>query len=356
MANWQTGWPQAGPRSGWVGSQLHIDELTFPIAPAGLEILRSRAGKLLRMPGAAGEPDSQFTPESAVSAFLAPVIQMIKHGPGIVLLRGLDPSRDSLEELGKMFWLIGRHIGSPLSQNAAGERLTRVEATDGARQGVLRAYLSDGSLSFHTDPTEILALLCVRQAQSGGVNRFVSSLQVREVIAREFPEHLPALERGFRYSRLDEQPPGAAPITPYQVPVFATARGLMSCCWVGRVGAQLAAQQGGAELSAAQAAALEVFEQVAGRIEHQFHALLEPGDIVFVNNYEVMHARESFQDSGDPARKRLLLRLWLECDPSRPLSPQMYIHQNASGRNGVDPVPGGSGGRAWIRRTAPRAG
>jgi hypothetical protein len=36
-----------------------------------------------------------------------------------------------------------------------------------------------------------------------------------------------------------------------------------------------------------------------------------PGDIQFLNNRVVLHSRTDFVDHAEPARKRLLLRLWL---------------------------------------------
>ena len=42
-----------------------------------------------------------------------------------------------------------------------------------------------------------------------------------------------------------------------------------------------------------------------------------------MNNYTVLHARTGFEDWPDPNRRRLLLRLWLEIDPPRPLHPNL---------------------------------
>ena len=39
---------------------------------------------------------------------------------------------------------------------------------------------------------------------------------------------------------------------------------------------------------------------------------LEPGDMQFVNNYHVLHARTAYEDWPERNRKRHLKRLWLE--------------------------------------------
>jgi alpha-ketoglutarate-dependent taurine dioxygenase len=37
----------------------------------------------------------------------------------------------------------------------------------------------------------------------------------------------------------------------------------------------------------------------------------EPGDIQFLNNGRILHAREAYDDWEDPDKRRHLLRLWL---------------------------------------------
>ena len=41
---------------------------------------------------------------------------------------------------------------------------------------------------------------------------------------------------------------------------------------------------------------------------------LEPGDMQFVNNYHVLHAREAYEDDRAAGRIRHLKRLWLETE------------------------------------------
>ena len=46
----------------------------------------------------------------------------------------------------------------------------------------------------------------------------------------------------------------------------------------------------------------------------------EPGDIQWLNNYVILHSRTEFEDYDDAARRRLLLRLWLNHPGARPLA------------------------------------
>jgi hypothetical protein len=38
---------------------------------------------------------------------------------------------------------------------------------------------------------------------------------------------------------------------------------------------------------------------------------LEPGDIQWLSNHSILHARTAYDDHPEPGRKRQLLRLWL---------------------------------------------
>ena len=48
----------------------------------------------------------------------------------------------------------------------------------------------------------------------------------------------------------------------------------------------------------------------------QFHVsmTMQPGDMQFVNNYHVLHARAAYADDRANGRIRHLKRLWLETD------------------------------------------
>jgi hypothetical protein len=48
---------------------------------------------------------------------------------------------------------------------------------------------------------------------------------------------------------------------------------------------------------------------------------LEPGDMQFLHNHQVLHARTAYEDHPEPERKRHLLRLWLSPPNGRPLPP-----------------------------------
>jgi len=64
-------------------------------------------------------------------------------------------------------------------------------------------------------------------------------------------------------------------------------------------------------LSQQQRNAISVFETIAWDLMEQF--ILQPGDVLLLNNHTMLHARSEFQDGPEPHQRRHLIRLWLGC-------------------------------------------
>lgn len=62
-------------------------------------------------------------------------------------------------------------------------------------------------------------------------------------------------------------------------------------------------------LSPAQLEAADVVEATCKRLA--LHMILEVGDIQFLSNEHVLHARTEYKDHAPPAPRRHLMRLWL---------------------------------------------
>ena len=117
-----------------------------------------------------------------------------------MLLQGLDPSRYSLDQLKLLYAAIARQVGNFVYSNRAGEVMREIRdvGRDGGRQAVQRygalperegaflsSYartLSNGSLRFHTDRCDVVALFCVRQAARGGLSQLCSSPAVHNAM------------------------------------------------------------------------------------------------------------------------------------------------------------------------------
>ncbi len=326
----------------WYGRDFaSLDAIAVDLTPAHLAALDELMAKLRRagLPfHAVGRADFDHP---ALNADLAAIRAEVRNGRGIVFLRGLPVDRYSVAEMETMFWGIGTHFGRGHSQSAAGDLMGHVQdktdALAGKQSG--RGYLSRRHLSPHTDMTEILAMLSLRTAREGGESVFASAMTMWDIVAAEHPEYLPVYLRGFPYHRRNEQADDAEPITPYNVPLFATRDGVTSCFYVRDI-IDVAMRDLGRGYTELERAALDFFEEVFARDEVKLELVMQPGDAVFLNNHEVLHGRRTFADHPEPERKRLLFRLQLQADPTRPVPRELFIYQNKDGGYGIDPQPG----------------
>ncbi|HEX3864098.1 MAG TPA: TauD/TfdA family dioxygenase [Stellaceae bacterium] len=322
-------------QNGWLGSEIDRNSVYWSFTPAHLTAI----DECMEQVAKANIPFHQIRREHfthpALNADLAAVLKQIKNGPGLLIMRGFPVDKYTAEEMQAVYWGIGTHFGHGCSQSADGDYLGHVTNVEKASRG----YTTSRELTLHTDSAEIVGLLCVRDAREGGLSIYASSLKIHEIVEREHPEYLPVLERGFRCDRRGEEAPGDDPVTPYHVPVFSTRDGVLSCRYVRGV-IDRGAETLGQPLSDLEKAALAFIDQVAMRDEVRFEVMLRPGEASFIDNYEMLHARTGFVDWDEPAKKRLLYRLWLEGEPPRPMVPETQLYRNRSGHMGVDPQPG----------------
>jgi hypothetical protein len=281
---------------------------------------------------------------------LSPVIGEIRYqiedGRGFVVVRRLPVEDYSKDEIGMIFWGIGTHLGCGLSQSVLGDRLGHVK--DFSREDPLaRAYRNKQELSPHTDSCDLVGLACLRDAKLGGVSRLTSALTVHNVMLEECPEALERLYCGYVFHRRGEEKPGDLPYTPYRVPVYSNTEGKVSARYV-RTYVEAGEAAAGRPMGAVELAVLDRFEEVTKRTEVMLEFTLQPGEIYFINNYTILHARTAFDDGdAEEDRRRHLLRLWLEVPSMRAVHP--YIR-----RNGIDAVPGRTPSFDWARLTKNR--
>jgi hypothetical protein len=261
---------------------------------------------------------------------LAAVAATLERGSGFTLLRGLPAEQLPEALLQIAFWGMGTHLGVGVSQSASGDRLGHV--FDRGSPDKERYYTRGGALEFHMDPVDVVGLLCLRSAASGGASRVVSAGQLHNAIRAERPDLLRLLYRGFHNSRR-----GHGEATPSErVPVFAQGAHGLECYFL-PVTIRQAVEQG-CPLSALEEEALAFVDEVANRPGVFLDMDFRPGDIQFLNNRLILHARTDYVDHPEPERKRHLLRLWLMMSqwPSRPEAMSFHGRVDRAG-GGVQP-------------------
>ena len=136
----------------------------------------------------------------------------LEQGFGFLLLRGfpidlLDERETELAYLG-----LGTHLGTPVGQNKQGELLTHVrDERLPADAGKVRLYRTRERQDFHTDGADIIGLLCLHRAASGGESKLVSSWALYNELLDRRPDLLDALYEPMGWDRQGDVPPGEAP-------------------------------------------------------------------------------------------------------------------------------------------------
>lgn len=268
--------------------------------------------------------------------------ETIRHGRGAVLVQGLTRATHSEDDMERIYWGIGLCLGEPAVQSMMGDRLGHVQHVKD--DPVARGYRSNEELSPHTDSYRMVGLMCLQQAETGGLSRIVSSLAIHNEILATRPDLLEPLYDGYYYAVAEAQF-SEHPVTDFKIPIFCCVDGMVSCNFV-RSFMQQAAKLRGESLPPKLAEAIDYFRAISERDDIGIQFMLDPGEILLWHNFQMLHARDAYQDS--PERTRHLLRLWLKIENDRPIveaileRARIYerVHCERSGRVPVNAVAG----------------
>ncbi len=261
-------------------------------------------------------------PLPGFAAELAELREALETGPGLRLYRGFPVERYTADELRLIYWGIGTHIGTAVSQSKQGDVLGDVRdlGTDIGSPGG-RGYTSNAELVYHCDTADVAGLFCLKTAKSGGMSMLVSAVAVHNEIVRTRPDLLAELYRPIPWSRQGQQRPGEPEW--YLQPVYGIADGRFSSRLI-RTHIDFSQRFADApRLTPGQIEALDLIESLAADDSFRFTRYFAPGDILFMNNHVTYHSRTEYQDWPEPERRRHLLRMWLSVPNSRPL-PEGY--------------------------------
>jgi hypothetical protein len=253
---------------------------------------------------------------------LGPVLSDLREellrGRGFALVRGLDIERYTEHEASALFFGLGTHLGHARSQNAAGDVLGHVrdEGASGADTSV-RIYQTNERQTFHTDSCDVVGLLCLRQAKSGGESLLVSGASIYNAMLERRPDLLPRLFDPIATDRRGEIPDGMKPF--FEIPVFTFHRGHLNVMYQRQYVDSAQRFAGAMRLTPDHVAALDLFDELANDPDLNLSMTLQPGDMQFVHNHALLHDRTGFADWPEPERRRHLLRLWLSVPGDRPL-------------------------------------
>jgi hypothetical protein len=310
-----------GP-SAWIGAEMRQREAewTYRLSPAELDEIDAAVAAARARGLDLADIGSEDFPLPTLGPVLDRLRREVLDGRGFVMVRGMRVEDRPIAESATAYWGVGTYFGRARSQNAKGHLLGHVYDLGQGLSAInphLRSYATAEGQKFHIDRCDVVALLCLKRAKSGGQSTIVSSMAVHNAMAVRRPDLLERLYRPFPTDRRGEVPEGKGPF--YEAPVFNPLGGKLSVLYsrlhIGSAQRFPAARR----LTQEDIEALDMLGELAADPELRLDMHFTPGDIQILHNHTILHARSAYEDWPEVERKRHLLRLWL-CPPdARPL-------------------------------------
>jgi hypothetical protein len=252
------------------------------------------------------------------------VVNQLKDGRGMALVRGFPVDNLDDEDVRLMYWGWSQYMGTCVSQDPNCALIADVKEKGLGQDKLTRAYGNKHGTRNHVDLADVVGLLGVRQAPMGALSTLASSVTIYNEFVRQHPEWLPAAYEGFYWDRYGEQKQWEQPTSPSKVPLFSIARGQLSTRY-NRNWITAASVRRGVPFTDQEAAMLDFFDEM-GR-KHGLALKMSPGDVYFANNYVVLHGRESYEETDNTPldQKRLFLRVWFNVDGIRAFADESLV-------------------------------
>lgn len=332
-------------RSVWIGKDLHhTTDWLYQFSPKAIAEIDDTLARLKGVDVLSiTRKDVPFT---AMAADLRRLKEEIGTGRGFVIMRGLSPEKYSTDDLAKVFWGIGTHFGVAEVQSFLGDRLGDIidlsdEEPDPRKR---RGYHSGGEQETHTDSGDMVAMLSICMAKSGGASRLISAHAVHNLMLDYCPGLLQQYYDGFFIRRADSDAAAAGQpaLSAHRVPAYSYKDGWLNCSFVrGYVERAIAA--GDIKVNPVELAAMDAYEAFSNHPDLRFEHMLYPGDMQFFNNRTVLHGRAGYEDYPERERRRHLLRLWLSVPDWPRLPDSQHTHSDEDkvnwGKNAKERVP-----------------
>jgi hypothetical protein len=297
--NWRAS--DVADSSVWTYSLTPGDEAELDVA---LRFARSKSDDLLQL----GREDF---PLPTLGGKLAEIERELIDGRGFVRISALDRAAYDDDEMTMLYWGIGLHLGDPWPQNKYGHVMGDVtdqgkRVDDPTARGNELGLIA---LDYHTDGSDLVGLMCLRPAASGGLSCVANVVEIYNTLLAERPDLVAALYEDLPWDYRGEQPPGARPF--YTRSVFTEHDGRLFCRFIPQYIKASQRHASAPRLSPLAVEALDAVSAMANDPAFNVYMDLQPGEMQFINNYHVLHGRTAYEDDPSAGRKRHLKRLWL---------------------------------------------
>ena len=323
----------------WTGQDMAAEpeRWTYHLGDADVAEIEAAATAFIDSGQPLGLISKGSFPLGAFGSWLEKLRENLISGIGFQLIKGLPVETYSDQMRATIFCGIGSHLGVARSQNAAGHLLGHVRDIGAdVNDPNARIYQTTSRQSFHTDSCDVVGLLCIREAMSGGDSMLASSVTAYNEILKRRPDLVPHLFLPVATDRRGEVPENEEPF--FTIPVYNWHAHFLTCIYQRNYIESARRFESAPELSDQQIEALDLLDEIVNEPGMHLRMRLQPGDMQFVYNHSLLHDRTGFTDWPDPDKRRHLLRLWLAVPGDRPLPSvfaQRYGSVEVGNRGGV---------------------
>jgi len=291
-------------RTHWYGSQLSEPDWLHSLSDAAVAAFERAivAAKDSGIP--INDLGREHAPLPTLQARINDWRDELLNGRGFLVLRGVPVDRWSVEQRSLFMRVLGLQFGRLGLVNPQGDVIGQVRNTlVDMRDLHARKYAMSDEFRFHCDASDIVGLLCVSKAESGGESRVASSVTVYNELLKRRPRLAMRLFEPVRLALRNEQQEGTAGIA--EIVPCAYANGVLRTFYISDYFRD-ANWHRGATLPAEDLELFDLYEALATSREIGLRFTLEPGDVQLLHNHTTLHARTPYRDTA--AKQRVLLR------------------------------------------------
>jgi hypothetical protein len=273
-----------------------------------------------------------FSIQGPFSRVLRDMLEELRYGRGMAMLRGFPVDALDREAIAIGYLGIGSALGTRMVQNMQGHILGHVKDLGGDyADPTTRGYFTRAEMRIHSDPCDYVGLLCLQTAKTGGASCIASSVAIYNRMLIERPDLVQELVKDLYRSKKGDVNPGEKPW--FKQPIFTFCDGYFSAIGVGSSIDKAQGLPGVPPFTDAQKEAVAYYRHVAedSLVEIPF----QRGDVQFLNNYVALHTRREYEDWPEAAKKRHLLRLWLNDPKNRPVPIEQRTGHHGQGLNPI---------------------
>ena len=214
-----------------------------------------------------------------------------------MLIRGLPVERYGKARASAIYWGVGMHLGQPWPQNAKGHLLGDVTDQGQAIDDPTSRGNEIGGIAFpfHSDGSDLVGLFCLdagrERRREPRRERGDDPQRARAHRARARGRALRAVRRTTSAA---SRRPGAKPW--YTMPVFTRRGDRLFVRYIRPYIESARRHDDAPRPSDAAREAMDRVDAMCADPEYHVSMTMQPGDMQFVNNYHVLHARDAYTD------------------------------------------------------------